>query len=311
MKKGIVGRISELRNGLEFSAKKRSPEILVTAGIVGVVTSAVMACRATLKMEAAISEPKLKLDKVHELIENGNYETEDGEKYTEEVAKKDIAKLHVAIGWRLVKLYAPSVSLGIASIACILKSNDILRKRNVSLAAAYTGLNTVFKDYRDKVVNAYGEEVDYQFMHNIKAEDVKIIEMEGDGNEKIESVQRRNVAHIDSKSDFVRYFTKSNPNWNRNPEMIEFFLNGQQRYANDLLHSKRYLTLNEVYRMLGFEETKAGMVVGWSYNPKNPIGDNYVQFDVNRVEIVTELGYSETAYSIDFNVDGDIYSARI
>ena len=87
------------------------------------------------------------------------------------------------------------------------------------------------------------------------------------------------------------------------------FLKDQQRYANDLLKSKGHLFLNEVYDMLGIPRTKAGQVVGWIYDEKHPVGDNFVDFGI--YDIYNERardfvnGYERTIL-LDFNVDGNI-----
>ena len=89
------------------------------------------------------------------------------------------------------------------------------------------------------------------------------------------------------------------------------FLRSQQQYANDLLQSNGYLFLNEVYEMLGFKPTKAGQVVGWVYNPKNPVGDNFVDFGMREVYRMNETSDFvedwDRAVMLDFNVDGNIF----
>ena len=72
------------RSGLKL--KKHSPEILLVAGIVGAVTSAVMACKATLKANDIVEESKTQIDTIHEVSEN----PEMAEKYSEEDKKKDL-----------------------------------------------------------------------------------------------------------------------------------------------------------------------------------------------------------------------------
>ena len=87
------------------------------------------------------------------------------------------------------------------------------------------------------------------------------------------------------------------------------FLKDQQRYANDLLKSKGCLFLNEVYEMIGLPRTKAGQVVGWIYDEKHPVGDNFVDFGIydlyNEKKRDFVNGY-ERSILLDFNVDGDI-----
>ena len=62
--------------------------------------------------------------------------------------------------------------------------------------------------------------------------------------------------------------------------------------------------------MLGIPKTKAGHVVGWIYDEKNPVGDNYVDFGIydlyNERSRAFVNGYERTIL-LDFNVDGNIW----
>ena len=101
-------------------------------------------------------ERRKELEKIHsaaERLENGEeLLCNDGSKYTEEQNKKDLAIVYTQSAIKVAKLYAPSVILGALSITAILSSNNILRKRNVALAAAYTAVDKSFKEYRGRIV---------------------------------------------------------------------------------------------------------------------------------------------------------------
>ena len=87
------------------------------------------------------------------------------------------------------------------------------------------------------------------------------------------------------------------------------YLKNQQAYANDLLKSRGYLFLNEVYEILGFPRTAAGQQIGWIYDEKHPIGDNFVDFGLyNMTNEQTNNfvnGY-ERSVLLEFNHDGNI-----
>ena len=297
----IMSKVSGTLNKVGFSLKKHSPEILVAAGVVGTVVSTVMACRATTKIDTILDETKEQLDKIHEYSENPDM----AEKYNAEDAKKDTVVVYAHAGVKLAKLYAPAVGLGILSLGSILASNNILRKRNAALAAAYAVVDRSFKEYRDRVVERFGEEVDHQLRYTEVEETV----IDEKGKEK--KVKKTIEVADPNASEYVKYFTKSNPYWENNPEYVEMFLRSQQNYANDKLKATGHLTLNDVYDMLGFHDSKAGMVVGWIYDLDHPNGDNYVEFDVKKVHLPDEQGGYEEAYAIDFNVDGNIYNEMI
>ena len=301
----IMSKASGALNKIGFGLKKRSPEILVAVGVVGTVVSAVMACKATTKINTILDETKEQLGKIHEYAGNPDV----AEKYNAEDAKKDTAIVYAQAGVKLAKLYAPAVGLGILSISSILASNNILRKRNMAISAALAAATQDFKDYRNRVIERFGKEVDHQLRYNIKAEEIEETVTDEKGKEK--KVKKSiEVADLNA-SGYVKYFTRSNPYWEEDSSYVEMFLRSQQNYANDKLKATGHLTLNDVYDMLGFHDSKAGMVVGWIYDLDHPNGDNYVEFDVKKVNLPNEQGGYEEAYAIDFNVDGNIYNEMI
>lgn len=291
--------------GLKF--KKYSPEILVGTGVVGVITSAVLACKATTKLDEVLEDPKDKIEKIHEVMENPDM-IKEGETYTEEDCKKDLTIMYAQAAVKVVKLYAPAVVLGTVSIAAIIGGHTILRKRNVALAAAYATIDKGFKEYRGRVIERFGKELDQELRYNIKAKEIEEIEVAEDGTEVV-TKKTVDVADPNSYSDYARFFDDGCTGWTKDPEYNLTFLKNQQRYANDLLQSRGYLFLNEVYDMLGIPRTKAGQIVGWVYNEKNPVGDNFVDFGIYNLNKSRNRdfvnGYERTIL-LDFNVDGSI-----
>lgn len=291
-----------------FQLKKHSPEILVASGVIGAVTSAVLACKATLKVNDVLDEAKVTIDKIHTSTETGV--TPGGKPYSVDDSKKDLALAYTQTGIKLVRLYAPAVILGATSIACMLTSHNILRKRNVALAAAYTAVDKGFKEYRGRVIERFGKEVDKELKYNLQKQEVETTVVDKKGKEKTVTETVTTVGP-DLGSPFSKFFDESCPDWHKNAEYNRMFLHSQQQWANDVLISRGYLFLNEVYKALGIDETEAGQVVGWVYDPENPNheGDNYVDFgiiDLNNEQKRRFVNGLERSILLDFNVDGPI-----
>lgn len=305
MKTNIMNKVSRAANRVGLTVKKHSPEILVVAGVVGVVTSGVMACKATTKLSGILDRAKENIDMVHQVMENPEMVNEE---YTQEDGKKDLAIFYVQTGVQLVKLYAPAVAVGAISIAAIVASNRILNKRNVALAAAYTAVDKGFKEYRGRVVERFGEALDKELKYGVKVKEVEEVVVDENGKE---TVVKKNIEVADSyiNSPYARFFDDGCLGWTKDPEDNLLFLRLQQDYANEKLQKKGHLYLNEVYDMLGIPRSKAGQVVGWIYDEKNPVGDNYVDFGIYNTHIETNRnfvnGYERTIL-LDFNVDGNI-----
>ena len=205
----------------------------------------------------------------------------------------------------MAKLYGPAIALGVVSWTCIFASNNELRKRNVALAAAYTAVDKGFKEYRERVVERFGENVDQELKYNLKAAKLEEIVTDENGKEK----KVKTTVEVAEESEYARYFTKTNPNWNPVMDYNEMFLRAQEQYANDLLVSRKSLTLNDVHDLLDLPRTKAGMVVGWVYDKSaSAEGDNFISFNARKVYLRNDMGDLEPAYALDFNVDGEIYS---
>lgn len=308
-------------NKMKYKIKAKSPEILMAAGVIGVVTSTVLACKSTMKLSGVVENAKNTLNNINELQQQVN----DGKRddYDNKTAKKDKTIVYVSTGLEIAKLYIPSAILGCLSIACMIQSNNILKKRNVALLAAFESTNKAFKKYRSAVVERFGERVDYELKNGIKAEKITITE-EDENGKKTKKKETIDVMNSNNLSQYAKYFDESNPNFSPDDDYNLMFLRSQQQYANDKLVAQGYLFLNDVYDALGIPRTSEGQVVGWLYKPEgNENGDNYVDFglyDINvqgyaddytndtiseeRIDFVN--GYKKTVL-LDFNVDGVIF----
>ena len=108
-------------------------------------------------------------------------------------------------------------------------------------------------------------------------------------------------------SEYARFFDDGCSGWSNDPEKNMCFLKNAQDYANARLQIEGYLFLNDVYDMLGLPRTAIGQLVGWLYDEKNPVGDNYVDFGICKFDRNKEFinGYTPDVL-LDFNVDGRI-----
>lgn len=287
-----------------FQIKRHSPEILIAAGVVGTVASAVMACRATTKLSGVLEESKTQIDQIHNYVDTEGY----SEKYTEEDSKKDLAIVYIQTGVKIAKLYAPAVILGALSLTAVITSNNILRQRNVAIATAYTALDKNFKKYRERVIERFGEDLDKELRYNIKAKEVEETITNEDGTETTVK-QTVNVMDDPLHSPYAKFFDECSPYWVKDADMNLMFLKQQQNYANELLKTRGIVFLNEIYDMIGIPRTRIGQQVGWYYDEKNPVGDNYIDFGIYNLysepnrQFVNGL---ERSVLLDFNVDSNL-----
>ena len=301
-KNEIVKKASSALGKVNIKLRKHSPELLIAAGVVGTVVSTVLACKATTKLRTILDESKGNIETIHKCENDKEME----ERYSQEDAKKDLAIVYIQTGVKIAKLYAPAVVLGTISIAGIVASNNILRKRNVALAAAYATVDKSFKEYRSRVVERFGDDVDKELRYNIKAKKIEEMIKDPESGKEKKSKTTVNVA-APTVDDYARFFDKTCRHYEENMNYNLMLLRSQQQLANDKLVADGFLFLSDVYDMLGITRTKMSQSVGWIYKPDgNSNGDNFVDFGVMVVKRETEDGGYEDAILMNFNVDGPI-----
>lgn len=299
----IMKSVSGMTSRIGFQMKRHSPEILLVSGILSGIGCTIMACKATLRAVPVVESAKEKVTEIREL---------KAKPQSEELAKegnKLLAQAYMKMALDVGLLYAPALFMGSVSVTCLLSSNNILRKRNASLAAAYATIAGTFKDYQARVREKIGEEAERDICYDIRDDEVEETIVNEKGKEK--KVKKTvKASHMDNMSSYARFFDNGCEGWDENPEYSLMFLRAQEKFCNDKLEAQGYLFLNDVYELFGIPKTEAGQVVGWIYNKDgNPNGDNYVDLGLyntksrNARDFVN--GY-ENVFIIDPNVDGPI-----
>ena len=278
-------------------ASKNSPEILFATGVVGVVGTVVLACRATLKVSDVLDDANKELANAEFLVTH-----EAAEHYNVKTASRDIKVIKTKTALTIVKLYAPAVIVGGLSVAALTGGHRIQQNRIAGLTAAYAALEKGFEQYRKRVVAELGEEKDQEFRYGTRVE--QTIEKTDKGVKTSEVVKLG-----DGPSPYYVFFDQFNKHWEPNDMHNRNFLQLQQTYANDRLNAYGHLFLNEVYDMLGFPRTPAGAVTGWVWKKHTKAGDGFVDFGIfdHGNKDIRDTHFGRDGYLLDFNVDGVIY----
>lgn len=128
--------LASIAKGIRTAMEKHSPEILTGIGITGMITTAVMAVKATPKALILIREKKEELD-------------------TDELPAKEIVKT----AWRC---YIPAGAVSLVSIICLIGASTTSYRRNTALATAYALSESTLKTYQEKVIETIGEQKERQ-----------------------------------------------------------------------------------------------------------------------------------------------------
>lgn len=123
--------LTSIAKNVRTAMKKHSPEILTGIGIAGMITTVVMAVKATPKALILIEDKKEELD-------------------TDKLSGKDIVK----VAW---PCYIPSAVICSVSVLCLIGASSTNRRRNTALATAYALSESTLKDYQEKVVESIGD----------------------------------------------------------------------------------------------------------------------------------------------------------
>lgn len=286
MKFKIPDGLTKVMAHKSLLAQKHSPTVLLAAGIVGVVGSTVLACRATLKLDDVLQKD---LDRVADIkaTEHPDYSDKD--------RTKDLATVYTRAAVNITKAYAPAFTLGVISVGCIVGSHRILSSRNAGLVAAYGVLEKGYNEYRDRVISELGEDKEKELRYGTEV--VNTLGEDGKVRSELKT----------GKSIYARFFDESSRNWNKTPAYNQMFLRSQQNYANDLLKSRGHLFLNEVYDMLGLERSPEGSQVGWFLDDTGDSFVDFMIFDGDSYSAQRFVNLDEASVFLDFNVDGVIW----
>lgn len=293
--KSVMNAITSKMGRNVLVAQKHSPAILFGAGVIGVVATVVLASKATLRLDAV-------LDKAEEGKEISNKLHARGLKeYTDNDYKKDQIVIHSRLAMDLIKLYGPSVLVGLASIAALTGSHVVLNRRYLGVTAAYAALEKGYNEYRRRVTEEYGADKDRQLRYGLVDKDIVEETEEGSVVKTVKGLNGKDV------SIYARFFDQHSTSWSKEWGYNQIFLQCQQNYANDLLRARGHVFLNEVYDMLGLPRSREGAVVGWV---QSDCGDGFIDFGVFTGDLFTGMRFvngNDRSILLDFNVDGIIY----
>lgn len=208
------------------AVSKHSPEILTGIGIAGMVTTTVLAVKATPKAMRIIEE----------------YE-EDNVRSDDKVKPIDVVKLT----W---KCYIPAAVTGTASIACLIGASSVNARRNAALATAYKLSETALTEYREKVVETIGEK---------KEKDIR----DAIAKDKVEKhpVSQRDIIFTGRGSSLV-YDPLNDRYFESDIEKIRKAAND----LNSRMFDEMYVSLNEFYNEIGLKSIGSGEDIGWNIN---------------------------------------------
>lgn len=230
--------LSKIIKSMRVSVSKHSPEILTGIGIAGMITTTVLAVKATPKALKLIEQRKWEIyDKLNEdEIPSNNTGIDD-------LKLKPLEIIQVA--W---KPYIPVYITATVSVACLIGASSVNARRNAALATAYQLSQTALAEYKEKVIETIGEKKEAKIKESIDKDKIdknpvstKEIIITGNG----ESLCYDSISGRYFKSDIDKIKKAENE-------------------LNARLIREDYISLNEFYYEIGLKPTSLGNELGWN-----------------------------------------------
>lgn len=265
-----------------------SPTVLVVAGVVGFGATAVMAARATRRIDPVLDEhAKARVD-----LDSRVYETK-------QARSGDLLRLYSHTSLELVRIYGPTIVVGTLSTASVLYGHRILQGRHVATLAAYSGLAEQVQAYRGRVAKTLGEDAERDIWEGAHGEWVEDPDNKGQFKLEPKYDEKYNV-----DSYLTPWFDRTNVHWCPDAQSNYIFLSGVQSHMQTVLNIRGHVFLNEVFDALHMPRTPQGAVAGWVKD--NPLGDTFVDFGFMSAKDPARIAFSkyETPdVQLNFNID--------
>jgi len=183
-----MNKFSEFLGKVGAATKEASPVIFLVTGLTAGAAAIVSACMKTEKAKNIVEEAKNDVADINQdygVVEN----------YTEQDKNKDLKKVYMGMVGGVIKEYLPAIALETVSIASIIVSYAMMRKKcdrltdEVNkLTASVSAISAAFAEYRARVAEKYGKDAEYELAHGIVKKTETVTKEDGT-TEEVETVE--------------------------------------------------------------------------------------------------------------------------
>lgn len=252
--------VTKLIKSVQSAVSKHSPEILTGLGIAGMITTTVLAVKATPKALNAIEAEKYR--------QNAELREEAEEKGYEEYARIDkLTPMEtIKVAW---KPYIPAVITGTVSIACLIGASAVNNRRNAALATAYQLSTTALNEYKKEVVETIGEKKEKHIREKIAQ---KKVDENPVSSKEVYMIGNGETIFLEPVS--MRYFKSD--------------INSIKSAVNEIRYRltsgmEEYISLSEFYDEIGLSHTRVSDDIGWNIGKDG-------QFNIDLPPATTDTG---------------------
>lgn len=241
-------KLARFVRGVQDSVIKHSPEILTGIGVAGMITTTILAVRATPKALQLIEEEKNRRnDEMWEELSEQNEEHNFEE--IEKLSPVDVVKTT----W---KCYVPAAVTGVLSVTCVISALSVNTRRNAALATAYKLSETALSEYREKVIETVGEKKERTIREKVAQEKID------------KNPISKSEIYITGKGQTLCMDAVSGRPFRSDIDTIKKVVNELNKR---MLNNEMYISLNEFYNEVGLRSTKLGDQLGWNLHKEGLI----------------------------------------
>lgn len=283
---------------------KHGPAIALGVGIAAIPTAVILSSFASLKAKKIVEDAEWELDDIENTsrVEGEDKETGDivCEEYTPEAKERDKARVMAKTALKLTTVYLPTAATTAVAISGILVYTKIIKQRLLIATTAYAALDTAFKNYRERVVEKYGKEIDHQLRYGIKKDLIQTTKIDENGNEvPVTKEVETSESAENGYCDLTRIFSKeTSPMWWPEGDYNEMTLRGVENFYTRKLRVDGFVIMNDVLEAMGLKREAIGTVYGWVYDATKK--DNKIDLSLQRIGTSDYLvDFSEIDYILD------------
>ena len=260
--------LSNLFKTIKAGTMKHSPEILTGIGIAGMITTTVLAVKATPKALRLIDAKK------RDIFDN--LDPEDIPGNSTDYTEVSLTPLEVVkTAW---KPYIPVAVTCVASVTCLIGASSVNAKRNAALATAYELSKTALSDYKEKVVETIGEKKEKTIREKVAQ---KKVDENPSGKSEVIITGNGDVLFLEPAS--MRYFKSD--------------IESVRKIINDLNYRmttgmEEYISLSELYDEIGLSHTVTSDDMGWNIYKDGPIDIDFPAAKTDKGEPCLMLEYN-------------------
>ena len=267
-----VQKLSGTFKKINFKAYQARPEILLGVGLASVVVATVVVCIKTKEAEPVIDNCKEKIEEL-DFIKNSPM-------VDEPPTFKEYLRVYSKAAVDICKVYAVPAAVMTGGILCIVGSHADMRHRNARLLADLTATQALFREYRDRVKKAIGEENEQKIFMGAETGEFLIDKIDESTGELSKCKVNGEIFVHQPGSMYARNYTNETSTEYDCRSYADTFLDLKLKKLNWELGTVPFITLNEVYDALGFKngygKCPEGMTVGWCAHPKIDRGDREI-----------------------------------